>query len=109
VVDLHLFLRNEVLEVQEAEPVTPFVVTDRLELATRGDAEVVDITGRIAEKVGENSDASGFGSPRRSGQTINHHGRGERRLQRPVPLSSRTGHAATPARGVQPGWWRRSR
>jgi secondary thiamine-phosphate synthase enzyme len=33
--------------------VTPFVVTDRLELATRGDAEVVDITGRVADKVGE--------------------------------------------------------
>ena len=28
------------------------VLTDRLELSTRGDAEVVDITERIAEKVG---------------------------------------------------------
>jgi secondary thiamine-phosphate synthase enzyme len=33
--------------------VTPFIVTDHLELATRGDAEVVDITARVAEKVGE--------------------------------------------------------
>ena len=30
---------------------TSLVVTDRLELSTRGDAEVVDITERIAEKV----------------------------------------------------------
>jgi secondary thiamine-phosphate synthase enzyme len=32
--------------------VISLVVTDRLELPTRGDAEVVDITERIAEKVG---------------------------------------------------------
>ncbi len=31
----------------------PVVVTDRLELATRGDAEVIDITGQVAAKVGE--------------------------------------------------------
>lgn len=31
----------------------PIVVTDRLELATRGDAEVIDITGQVAARVGE--------------------------------------------------------
>ncbi len=30
-----------------------YIATDRVEIATRGDAEVLDLTGRIAEKVAE--------------------------------------------------------